>query len=94
MIAEVKRAKRPKDLSSLLKKQVEFAKGMVVFAEGAVAAMEHESSRANRRDNAVMAILQQSVDIRGQMKRYWPLLSESDQETLREFGFRAPAEER
>jgi hypothetical protein len=90
-----KRAKpKPQGTGQLIQKVSEAATDLAKSAELAVQRLRQDGHRNDKKKDAVMAILQQRVDIRGQIKRIWPLLSESDQGTLRDFGFQAPREDR
>lgn len=85
-----KREAKPETSQQLVKKMAESATELAQMAARAMEAQRMQSHRGEKRQERVMAILEQAVGIRGQLKRYWPLLSESDQEALRNFGFAEP----
>ena len=89
-----KREAKPETSQQLVKKMAESATELAQMAARAMEAQRIQSHRGEKRQERVMAILQQAIDIRSQVKRYWPLLSESDQEALRNFGFAEPRKER
>jgi hypothetical protein len=85
-----KREARPQTLPQLLKKLAEGATELAQTAERASQALRMQNHRCEKKQEAVMAILQQKLGIRDQVKRVWPLFSENDQETLKNFGFQEP----
>jgi hypothetical protein len=87
---EAKPKGKKNDVSSLIRRSADAATELARTLESAAQSNRVREHREKRKQEQVMAILQQHIDIRGQVKRIWPLMSEQDRETLRNFGFQEP----
>ncbi|MFZ0271049.1 MAG: hypothetical protein WAL34_04280 [Acidobacteriaceae bacterium] len=89
-----KRGPKKNSVSSLLRSIADTATKMSQDAALGEQALRTEKRRQEQQGERVLAILQQELALRDQVKRAWHRFSEGDRETLKNFGFWEPRKDR